>query len=203
MRLGIRDRRRLPSDDLPRGCGAGSRNGSPRNRPHSLVRCGGRIGCRCLCHRQKHQISTARSKGPTGAHRNISESSGSCRDMATLMLEALRVLGLPARFASGCLDCALLKPKQTAERNCIHSRQARCRENHSRAHGYLEKLILRHRSSDSDGCKQPGIFFAEGGAARKLSWPVNIWVYFTGNRRPQAVVRQVIQHRHHVDKSEL
>lgn len=32
--------------------------------------------------------------------------SGSCRDMATLMLEALRAIGLPARFASGYLDCA-------------------------------------------------------------------------------------------------
>lgn len=36
----------------------------------------------------------------------LEEASGSCRDMATLMLEALRALGLPARFASGYLDCA-------------------------------------------------------------------------------------------------
>ena len=36
----------------------------------------------------------------------LASNSGSCRDMATLMLEALRVIGLPARFASGYLDCA-------------------------------------------------------------------------------------------------
>lgn len=36
----------------------------------------------------------------------LAARSGSCRDMATLMLEALRVIGLPARFASGYLDCA-------------------------------------------------------------------------------------------------
>ena len=36
----------------------------------------------------------------------LSEGAGSCRDMATLMLEALRAVGLPARFASGYLDCS-------------------------------------------------------------------------------------------------
>lgn len=39
----------------------------------------------------------------------ISLGSGSCRDMATLMLEVLRTLGLPARFVSGYLESSASK----------------------------------------------------------------------------------------------
>ncbi|HEY5892554.1 MAG TPA: transglutaminase family protein [Chthoniobacterales bacterium] len=46
------------------------------------------------------------AKGVQTPTTTLTESSGSCRDMATLMLESLRALGLPARFASGYLDCA-------------------------------------------------------------------------------------------------
>ena len=46
------------------------------------------------------------AKGVQTPTETLALSSGSCRDMATLMLEALRAIGLPARFASGYLDCA-------------------------------------------------------------------------------------------------
>ena len=46
------------------------------------------------------------AKGVQTPTETLAMRSGSCRDMATLMLEALRAIGLPARFASGYLDCA-------------------------------------------------------------------------------------------------
>lgn len=44
-------------------------------------------------------------KGVQTPTETITSTSGSCRDLATLMLEALRAVGFPARFASGYLDC--------------------------------------------------------------------------------------------------
>ena len=43
------------------------------------------------------------AKGVQSPSQTLAVESGSCRDMATLMLEALRSVGFPARFASGYL----------------------------------------------------------------------------------------------------
>ncbi|MEO6740353.1 MAG: transglutaminase family protein [Chthoniobacteraceae bacterium] len=57
------------------------------------------------------------AKGVQTPTETLTQSSGSCRDMATLMLEALRAIGLPARFASGYLDC----PASEAGRASTHA----------------------------------------------------------------------------------
>jgi transglutaminase-like putative cysteine protease len=56
--------------------------------------------------RQTIKYRRREEKGVQAPTETLDKKIGSCRDMATLMLEALRALGLPARFASGYLDCA-------------------------------------------------------------------------------------------------
>lgn len=53
-----------------------------------------------------HQISYKRreERGVQSPARTLTLSSGSCRDMATLLMEACRSLGIAARFVSGYLD---------------------------------------------------------------------------------------------------
>jgi transglutaminase-like putative cysteine protease len=51
------------------------------------------------------QYARRETKGVQSPAETLQKKSGSCRDLATFLLETLRVLGFPARFASGYLDC--------------------------------------------------------------------------------------------------
>jgi transglutaminase-like putative cysteine protease len=66
-----------------------------------------------------HRITYNRrpEKGTQSPAETLDKQSGSCRDLATLMMEAARVLGMAARFASGYLDC----PASTAGRAATHA----------------------------------------------------------------------------------
>lgn len=60
-----------------------------------------------MCALIKKQIRYQRRsmKGVQTPAQTLKLQSGSCRDMATLMMDAARALGLASRFASGYLDC--------------------------------------------------------------------------------------------------
>jgi len=51
------------------------------------------------------QYQRREQKGVQSPAATLALGSGSCRDQATLLMEALRQLGIAARFASGYLDC--------------------------------------------------------------------------------------------------
>jgi len=51
------------------------------------------------------QYRRREEKGVQSPEETIRVASGSCRDMATLLMEACRSLGIASRFSSGYLDC--------------------------------------------------------------------------------------------------
>lgn len=55
--------------------------------------------------RQDITYNRRETKGVQTPYETLSSRTGSCRDFATLFLEVLRLLGFPARFVSGYLDC--------------------------------------------------------------------------------------------------
>lgn len=66
---------------------------------------------------QKISYQRRSEKGVQTPLQTLQLASGSCRDMATLMMEAGRVLGVAMRFASGYLDC----PASLAGRASTHA----------------------------------------------------------------------------------
>ncbi len=72
-----------------------------------------------ICTRIRDQIAYQRRdvRGVQSPKQTLQLQSGSCRDMATLMMDAVRQLGLAARFASGYLDC----PASQAGRSSTHA----------------------------------------------------------------------------------
>lgn len=72
-----------------------------------------------LGHAIRREIEYQRrsEKGVQTPAQTLRRQRGSCRDMATLMMDAARVLGMAARFASGYLDC----PASIAGRASTHA----------------------------------------------------------------------------------
>lgn len=71
--------------------------------------------CSLISKQIKYQLRY--SKGVQSPAQTLKLRSGSCRDAATLMMDAARSWGLAARFASGYLDC----PASSAGRAAMHA----------------------------------------------------------------------------------
>ena len=66
------------------------------------------------CSRRSRYLRRA-EKGVQTPAQTLALGSGSCRDMATLMMEAARVLGVAARFASGYLHGASVDGRESVD----------------------------------------------------------------------------------------
>lgn len=71
--------------------------------------------CSLIAERIKYQRRYI--KGVQTPSQTLKLGTGSCRDVATLLMEAARAMGLAARFASGYLDC----PASEAGRAAMHA----------------------------------------------------------------------------------
>jgi transglutaminase-like putative cysteine protease len=71
----------------------------------------------CLAITREIKYQRRDIKGVQSPAQTLKLGSGSCRDMATLMMDASRCIGLSARFASGYLDC----PASEAGRAAMHA----------------------------------------------------------------------------------
>jgi transglutaminase-like putative cysteine protease len=63
------------------------------------------------------KYQTRQTKGVQPPAQTLKLGSGSCRDLATLLMESWRALGFPARFASGYLDCVAAEAGEA----CMHA----------------------------------------------------------------------------------
>jgi transglutaminase-like putative cysteine protease len=92
-------------DDIPHRCGEAERMGRYGNRSGRLYDAEEIVALVAQTIRKTIKYEQREAKGVQSPSLTLSAGSGSRRDMATLMLEALRSVGLPARFASGYLEC--------------------------------------------------------------------------------------------------
>lgn len=75
----------------------------PERDPHDAEAIMARL---CEVIRREIKYRRRHERGVQTPAQTLQLQSGSCRDMATLMMDAARAIGIAARFASGYLDCA-------------------------------------------------------------------------------------------------